>query len=35
MWWKQCVRSQDVVEVGEIEDCMVEAMCREQGCGWR
>ena len=63
MWWKQCVRSQDVVGgrrdrglygggnvsgavmwlyVGETEDSMmdavyfmVEAMCKEQGCGWK
>ena len=23
------------LEVGETEDSMVEAMCKEQGCGWR
>ena len=23
------------LEVGEAEDCMVETMCKEQGCGWR
>ena len=23
------------LEVGETEDCMVEAMCKEPGCGWR
>ena len=23
------------LEVGETEDFMVEAMCKEQGCGWR
>ena len=23
------------LEVGETEDCMVEAMCKEIGCGWR
>ena len=56
VWWRQCIRSQDVVvgrrdrrqhvgrnvlgarmwlEVGETEDSMVEAMCKEPGCGWR
>ena len=24
-----------LVEVGETGDCMVEAVCKEQGCGWR
>ena len=23
------------LEVGETEDSMVEAVCKEQGCGWR
>ena len=23
------------LEVGETEDCMVDAMHKEQGCGWR
>ena len=23
------------LEVGETRDCMVEAMCKEQVCGWR
>ena len=23
------------LEVGATEDSMVEAMCKEQGCGWR
>ena len=23
------------LEVGEIGDCMVDAMYKEQGCGWR
>ena len=23
------------LEVGETEDCMVEAMCKEPACGWR
>ena len=23
------------LEVGETEDCMVETMCKETGCGWR
>ena len=23
------------LEVGEIEDCMAEAVCKEHGCGWR
>ena len=23
------------LEVGETEDCMVDAMYKEQGCGWR
>ena len=23
------------LEVGIIDDSMVEAMCKEQGCGWR
>ena len=23
------------LEVGEADDCMVEAMCKEPGCGWR
>ena len=23
------------LEVGETEECMVEAMCKEPGCGWR
>ena len=23
------------LEVGETGDCMVDAMCREPGCGWR
>ena len=22
-------------EVGETEDCMMDAMCKGQGCGWR
>ena len=22
------------LEVGKTEDCMAEAMCNEQGCGW-
>ena len=22
------------LEVGETEDCMVEAVCKEPGCGW-
>ena len=23
------------LEVGETEDCMAEAVCKEEGCGWR
>ena len=23
------------LEVEETDDCMVEAMCKEPGCGWR
>ena len=23
------------LEVGETEDCVAEAVCKEQGCGWR
>ena len=23
------------LEVGETEDCMVQAVCKEPGCGWR
>ena len=23
------------LEVGETVDCMVDAMCKEPGCGWR
>ena len=23
------------LEVGETEDCMVDAVCKEEGCGWR
>ena len=23
------------LELGETADCMVEAMCKEPGCGWR
>ena len=23
------------LEVGKTEDCMAEAVCKEQGCGWR
>ena len=23
------------LEVGETEDCMVKAMCKEPECGWR
>ena len=23
------------LEEGETEDCMAEAVCKEQGCGWR
>ena len=23
------------LEVGETEDCMAEAVCKEQGCCWR
>ena len=23
------------LEVGDKEDCMVDAMYKEQGCGWR
>ena len=23
------------LEVGETEDCMVVAMCKEPGCGWK
>ena len=22
------------LEVGETEDCMMDAMCKEPGCGW-
>ena len=23
------------LEVGDTEDCMMDAMCKEPGCGWR
>ena len=23
------------LEVGETEDCMMDSMCKEPGCGWR
>ena len=23
------------LEVGKTEDCMMDAMCKEPGCGWR
>ena len=23
------------LEIGETEDCMAWAVCKEQGCGWR
>ena len=23
------------LEVGKTEDCMMDAMCQEPGCGWR
>ena len=23
------------LEVGETEDCVVEVVCKEPGCGWR
>ena len=33
MWRRQCLRSQDVAGGSRDRGCMVEAVCKEPGCG--
>ena len=30
-----CKKERVWLEVGKTEDCMMDAMCKEPGCGWR
>ena len=34
VWWN-VYGAKVWLEVGKTEDCMMDAMCKEPGCGWR
>ena len=35
VWWGKVLEERVWLEVGTTQDIMVEAMCTEQGCGWK